>query len=194
MAEQTALAATRHRIPGEQGTWVFLFGDMVVFAVFFATFLVERGKAPGEFELARMTLHIGIGFANTLVLLTSSLLVVVAIGAVRAKEQAQAGRAVLAAMCCGLVFVGLKVSEYGTLLVADHGTGAGTFYLYYFILTGLHLLHVCLGLAALGFILTQTRHATLSPPRTAVVEGAACLWHLVDLLWIVLFPLLYFVC
>jgi nitric oxide reductase NorE protein len=193
MAEQTALAAPRRRVPGEQGTWVFLFGDMVVFAVFFATFLVERGKAPAQFELARTTMHTGIGFTNTLVLLTSSLLVVVAIGAIRADLRATATRALLAAMCCGLVFVGLKVSEYVALIDAGHGTGAGPFYLYYFVLTGLHLLHVCLGLAALGFIMAQTRRATLSPLRMAVVEGAACFWHLVDLLWIVLFPLLYLV-
>jgi nitric oxide reductase NorE protein len=169
MAEQTALAATRRPVPGEQGTWVFLFGDMVVFAVFFTTFLVERGKAPGQFEFARTTMHTSIRFTNTLVLLTSSLLVVVAIGAIRADERATAARAVLATMCCGLVFVGLKVSEYVALLAAGHGTG-------------LHLLHVCLGLAALGFLLAQTRRTALSPLRIAVVEGAACLWHLVDLL------------
>jgi nitric oxide reductase NorE protein len=180
-------------MPGEQGTWVFLFGDMVVFAVFFATFLVERGKAPEESDVARRTLHIGIGFANTLVLLTSSLLVVVAVAAIRAQRPATARRAVLGAMCCGAVFVGLKVTEYVALTSSGHGTGAGTFYLYYFILTGLHLGHVCLGLAGLGFVLAQGGRGPLTAMRMLVVEGAACFWHLVDLLWIVMFPLLYLV-
>ena len=68
------------RIPGESGTWVFLFGDMVVFGVFFVTFMVERAKAPEVFDVARKALHTGIGVTNTLVLLTSSLCVVAATG------------------------------------------------------------------------------------------------------------------
>jgi nitric oxide reductase NorE protein len=76
--------STARRVPGEDGTWVFLFGDMLVFGVFFATFMVERSKSPEQFDTGRTTLHIGVGLINTLVLLTSSLCVVVAIGAIRA--------------------------------------------------------------------------------------------------------------
>jgi nitric oxide reductase NorE protein len=74
-----------------------------------------------------------------------------------------------------------------------HGVGANHFYLYYFILTGVHLVHVCVGIAVLTFLLTQTRRHELNGNRMAVIEGGACFWHLVDLLWIVLFPLLYLV-
>lgn len=181
------------RIPGEQGTWVFLLGDLIVFAVFFATFMVERAKAPAVFDAARRTLHIGIGLTNTLVLLTSSLCVVVALGAVREGARMLAGRAVLAAIGCGLVFVAFKIVEYVSLGLAGYGPGANNFYLYYVILTGLHLLHVCLGIAVLSFVFTQTRRTELNPTRIALVEGGACFWHVVDLLWIVLFPLLYLV-
>ncbi len=188
----TARTDTR-RIPGESGTWVFLFGDMLVFGAFFVTFLVERAQAPETFGAARTTLHIGIGVLNTLVLLTSSLLVVLALGAMRTGARSIATRAVAAAIGCGLAFIALKVFEYLSLGTAGHGPGANHFYLYYFILTGLHLFHVCLGLGALAFVLTQTRLAELSATRTALVEGAACFWHLVDLLWIFLFALLYLV-
>ena len=181
------------RIPGESGTWVFLFGDMLVFGAFFVTFLVERAKTPEAFDAARTTLHIGVGVLNTLVLLTSSLFVVLALGAMRSGARAIASRAVAAAIACGLVFIALKVFEYVSLATAGHGPGADHFYLYYFILTGLHLFHVCLGLAALTFVLTQIRRAELGATRTALVEGAACFWHLVDLLWIFLFALLYLV-
>jgi len=181
------------RIPGESGTWVFLFGDMFVFGAFFVTFLVERAKTPETFDTARTTLHIGVGMVNTLVLLTSSLFVVLALGAMRTGARSIASRAVAAAMVCGLIFVALKVFEYVSLGAGGHGPGANHFYLYYFILTGLHLFHVCLGLAALAFVLTQTRRTDLSATRTALVEGAACFWHLVDLLWIFLFALLYLV-
>lgn len=181
------------RIPGESGTWVFLFGDMLVFGAFFVTFLVERAKAPDVFDVARTTLHLGVGVANTLVLLTSSLFVVLALGAMRTGARSVATRAVAAAIGCGLVFVALKVFEYVSLVGAGHGPGANHFYLYYFILTGLHLFHVTVGLAVLAFMLTQTRRDELSHSRTALVEGAACFWHLVDLLWIFLFALLYLV-
>jgi nitric oxide reductase NorE protein len=181
------------RVPGESGTWVFLFGDMAVFGAFFVTFLVERATAPEVFDASRVTLHTGVGVANTLVLLTSSLLVVLTLNAMRAGERALATRAVLGAMCCGVAFIALKVTEYVLLASAGQGPGADHFYLYYFILTGLHLFHVCLGLAALTFVLTQTRRPDLSATRTALVEGATCFWHLVDLLWIFLFALLYLV-
>lgn len=188
----TAPPGTR-RIPGESGTWVFLFGDMLVFGAFFVTFLVERAKAPDVFDVARTTLHLGVGVANTLVLLTSSLFVVLALGAMRSGARSVATRAVAAAIGCGLVFVALKVFEYVSLVGAGHGPGANHFYLYYFVLTGLHLFHVTMGLAVLAFMLTQTRRDELSHTRTALVEGAACFWHLVDLLWIFLFALLYLV-
>jgi nitric oxide reductase NorE protein len=191
----TATAAPPHekRVPGESGTWVFLFGDMLVFGAFFVTFLVERATAPEAFDAARTTLHVGVGVTNTLVLLTSSLLVVLALNAMRVGAAPIATRAVAAAIVCGLAFIALKVFEYISLAAAGHGPGANDFYLYYFILTGLHLFHVCLGLGALSFVLTQTRRTELSPTRTALVEGGACFWHLVDLLWIFLFALLYLV-
>ena len=189
----TATPGTVRRIPGEAGTWVFLFGDMLVFGAFFVTFLVERAGAPEVFDVARATLHAGVGVTNTLVLLTSSLCVVLALNAVRAGARPLATRAVAAAMVLGLVFIALKAFEYVALATAGHGPGANHFYLYYFILTGLHLFHVCLGLGALSFVLSQTRRPELSETRTALVEGGACFWHLVDLLWIFLFALLYLV-
>ncbi|MFZ0907281.1 MAG: cytochrome c oxidase subunit 3 [Mycobacterium sp.] len=185
--------ATARRVPGENGTWVFLFGDMLVFGTFFATFMVERAKAPEIFEVSRKTLHIGVGLTNTLVLLTSSLCVVVALGAMRSGAGHIARSAVLAAMICGGVFIALKVFEYHSLVTGGHGVGANHFYLYYFILTGVHLFHVCVGMAVLTFLLIQTRRREISVTRMAVVEGGACFWHLVDLLWIMLFALLYLV-
>ena len=190
----TAPAPLRQkRVPGESGTWVFLFGDLLIFGAFFVTFLVARATAPAVFDTARTTLHIGIGVTNTLVLLTSSLCVVLALNAMRIQQTRLATKATGTAMAFGVLFVVLKISEYISLGTAGHGPGANDFYLYYFILTGLHLFHVCLGLGALTFVLSQTRRPDLSPTRTALVEGAACFWHLVDLLWIFLFALLYLV-
>ncbi|WP_410506828.1 cytochrome c oxidase subunit 3 [[Mycobacterium] appelbergii] len=166
---------------------------MLVFGAFFATFMVERAKAPEVFDAARKTLHLGVGLINTLLLLTSSLCIVVALRALRSGARLAAARAIVVAMTCGGVFIALKMYEYTSLVTDGHGIGANHFYLYYFILTGVHLFHVCVGVGVLAFLLTQTRRHELSDTRMAVVEGGTCFWHLVDLLWIVLFPLLYLV-
>ena len=186
---------TARRIPGEQGTWVFLFGDMLVFAVFFATFMVERSKAPELFDAARATLHIGVGLTNTLVLVHQ-------FAVCRGGDRSHQIRGE----------IDCHRGDYGGDRVRPHvhraegarvrrvacrrkWPGENHFYLYYFIfiLTGLHLFHVCLGIAVLVFLLTQARRTELSANRTALIEGGACFWHLVDLLWIFLFALLYLV-
>jgi nitric oxide reductase NorE protein len=180
-------------MPGEEGTWVFLFGDMLVFGVFFATFMYQRAQAPELFDQSRQTLNAGIGLTNTLLLLTSSLLVVTAIGAIRLHRRVAAQLPLIGAIACGLAFVGLKAVEYTAKVHEGHVPTQNAFYLYYFILTGIHLIHVLIGIVILALLLTQARRVELSAQRTALVEGGACFWHLVDLLWIVLFPLLYLV-
>ena len=180
-------------VPGEPGVWVFLFGDMVVFGVFFATFMYQRAQAPELFDASRHTLSIGIGLTNTLVLLTSSLLVVTAVRAIRQCRGGLAQFMLFGALLCGLIFVGLKCAEYTAKVTAGHVPTENDFYLYFFILTGLHLFHVLIGVGVLVLLLTQARRSTLSATRMAVVEGGACFWHLVDLLWIMLFALLYLV-
>ena len=194
MIEAIATPTVRERrIPGEPGVWIFLFGDMLVFGAFFATFMYQRSRAPEMFGEARRTLSIGIGLTNTLVLLTSSLCVVTAIRAVRSSERSAARWLLGGALLCGLAFVGFKAIEYTALVSEGHTPTANAFYLYYFILTGLHLFHVLIGIAVLVLLSTQVGRVELSGTRMSVVEGGACFWHLVDLLWIVLFPLLYLV-
>lgn len=193
MSVAQAAPATERHIPGEPGVWIFLFGDMLVFGVFFATFMYQRSLAPELFDESRRTLSIGIGLTNTLVLLTSSLLVVTAIRAIRLSRARSARWLFFGAVGCGLAFVGFKAIEYTVLVNEGHTPNTSAFYLYYFILTGLHLFHVLIGIGVLILLSIQAGRTDLSPTGVSVVEGGACFWHLVDLLWIVLFPLLYLV-
>lgn len=181
------------RIPGEPGVWIFLFGDMLVFGAFFATFMYQRSHAPELFDASRRSLSIGIGLTNTLVLLTSSLFVVTALRAIRSSQRHTARWLLVGALACGLAFVGLKAVEYTAKVNEGHTPDQNAFYMYYFILTGLHLFHVLVGITILSLLVTQTHHVELGASRMALIEGGACFWHLVDLLWIVLFPLLYLV-
>lgn len=180
-------------MPGEGGIWIFLFGDMIVFGVFFATFMYQRAKAPELFDQSRQTLSITIGLINTLILLSSSLLVVTGIRAIRVNRPMTARLLFLAALGCGLAFVGLKALEYTVKVQQGHTPNQNAFYLYYFILTGLHLFHVLIGIAVLTILAAQARRIKPGATSMAVAESGACFWHLVDLLWIVLFPLLYLV-
>ena len=185
--------ASPRRVPGEPGVWILLFGDMLVFAVFFVLFMYQRALAPELFDASRHTLNVGIGLANTFILLTSSLFVVTAVRAVRARARAAARTLLAGALVCGLAFVGLKVVEYSTKIGDGHVPTENSFYMYYYVLTGLHLLHVLIGIVVLLSLLFAARVAEPSPTRMAFIEGGGCFWHLVDLLWIVLFPLLYLV-
>ena len=132
---QPPVSTTERRVPGEVGTWVFLLGDMLMFGVYFAYFVIERAKAPEIFESSRQTLHIGIGLTNTVVLLISSLCVVIAIGGIRTGARTVSTAAVAVAIAFGVTFVALKVYEYTSLISAGHNPGANRFYLLYFIFT-----------------------------------------------------------
>jgi nitric oxide reductase NorE protein len=182
------------RLPAEAGLWLFIFGDLVVFTLLFLVYLAYRIDEPELFASSQQTLSINVGAVNTLVLLCSSLFVVGAVRATRAGNRQLAPCLVLAAMACGFVFVSVKVFEYHAKLATDHTPASNYFYFFYFFMTGLHLVHVVIGLGVLTFLWRLTRRADeLSSLGMSSVEGSASFWHLVDLLWIVIFPLLYLV-
>lgn len=189
----TAVRRAR-KVPGEVGTWVFILGDMTVFAVLFATYLYYRAEDPGQFAAAQQELNQTFGAVNTLLLLLSSLLVVAAVRAVRRGSGDRiAPRLVAGAMACGLAFSALKIVEYQDKIADGHTPASEDFFLYYFVLTGMHWFHLLIGLGVLTALLVLTRKPALSDRQLSFVEGGACFWHMVDMLWIVLFPLLYFV-
>lgn len=180
-------------VPGEPGIWVFIFGDMMVFAIMFATYLYYRGKNTALFNASQLHLNPGFGLVNTLLLLTSSLLVVLGVGLVRTGAHRPARPLILGAIGCGLVFSVLKLIEYSGKLEAGITPQTNQFFMFYFVLTGLHWFHLAIGLAVLGYMYFSARRTALDNKQFAWFEGAGCYWHMVDLLWIVLFPLLYLV-
>ncbi|MBB5161569.1 cytochrome c oxidase subunit 3 [Mycobacterium sp. AZCC_0083] len=182
------------KIPGEAGIWVFIFGDLLFFAYLFLLYLYYRAGDPELFARSQRHLNTGLGVAYTLLLLTSSLFAVIALRLIRARSAGAATYFVLAAMGCGVAFVGMKVVEYYTKVNAGVTPGTNYFYLFYYVLTGLHLAHVAIGLGVLVFMWWLARHAPhLSALQLSLAEGCACFWHMVDLLWLVIFPLLYLV-
>jgi nitric oxide reductase NorE protein len=186
-------ATSAERIPGEAGLWVLLLGDMTVFALFFGAFLVARGEHPAGFAAAREHLTVGLGAANTVALLTSSLLVARAVRAHREGRGPQAARRLVAgAGLCALAFAAIKAVEWGARLHAGDTPASDDFFMFYFAITAIHFLHLLIGVAALGWVWRIVGRAAPATPRERlIVECGASYWHMVDLLWIVIFPLLY---
>jgi len=183
-------AGQRGWVPGEPGLWVFLLGDMTMFGVFFVAFLVQRGEDPATFAHSREALTVAVGAINTVVLLTSSLLVALAVRAHRDGARERSRGLVAGAAACGALFAVIKVAEWATKLADGHHPDSDLFFTYYYLLTGVHFLHVLIGGCVLTFWLRRLGRA----PRAGeerVVEGCASYWHMVDLLWVVLFPVLY---
>lgn len=181
------------KIPGEEGVWIFILGDITVFAVFFTVYLVERSKQVDLFDLSQATLNKNFGAINTMFLLISSLFVVLAVRAMRAAQRQLAQRFIVGASLCGIAFVVVKIFEYHERIAANEIPTANSFYLLYFVLTGLHLFHLVIGLAVLTALWFMARRPELSKNQWAFFEGGACFWHMVDLLWLVLFPLIFLV-
>jgi nitric oxide reductase NorE protein len=192
-AAPLAEPAARRRIPGEEGIWVFVLGDMTVFALFFATFMYSRGRNPQTFAIAHTDLSVLLGTINTVLLLTSSLLVAMAVNGVMSGDHDSAPRWLGAALACGGGFVAVKGLEWSRLFLAAKSVGSNEYFSYYFMFTGIHLGHVAIGLAVLTRLIAVTRAEELTASRRKLCETGGIFWHMVDLLWVVLFALFYLV-
>jgi nitric oxide reductase NorE protein len=179
--------------PGEAGLWVFVLGDMSIFGIFFLAFMVENRADRSGFAAESRELLVTIGVVNTLVLLASSYLVVLAVHAHRAGVTNRAARLVLGAMACGALFAVLKAVEYSTEIADGHTARSSLFFTFYFILTGIHLLHVLIGTVLLSIWRRRAGSGARWTATGGFVEGCAVYWHMVDLLWIVIFTLVYLV-
>ena len=180
------------RMPGEEGLWVFILGDMGMFALFFGTIMVTLVPHPRTYAESQHHLHPWLGILNTVLLLTGSLLVVR--GMRRLGDGSPvAARLFTGAFLCAIGFGAVKVTEY-TMLVHDGYTGGtNDFFMYYFVFTGIHLAHLVIGAVVMLFLVRTARLPRLTRRRWLAAECGGIYWHMVDLLWLVLFPLLYLV-
>jgi nitric oxide reductase NorE protein len=179
------------RLPGVDGIWVFIGADSVIFAILFFSFMQDRLKNPGLFEASRHTLNMNLGGLDTLILLTSSWSVALAVQAMKRDEIDREPRLLLGGAVTGLMFVASKSFEYFQKFAHGLNPGTNPFYMWYFTLTGIHLVHVVAGTSLLTYLWVRSQRGTYDHLHRAVPECVASYWHLVDLLWIVLFPLLY---
>ncbi|TMB01172.1 MAG: cytochrome c oxidase subunit 3 family protein [Deltaproteobacteria bacterium] len=187
------------------GMWLFLCTEVLLFAGLFTGYAVYRYSFPIAFAASARTSEIWAGTLNTVVLITSSLTVALAIHFVRTGRQRAAVVCLLITLAFALTFLGIKAIEY-TAHFHEHQLpgryyrfegvrlpGASMYWALYFLMTGLHGLHVLIGMSVLGVIAWRTSRGYYTPHYYVGIELAGLYWHLVDLIWIFLFPLLYLI-
>lgn len=179
------------KLPGDSGVWAFIIADMGAFALFFFIFTAGRMAAPEIYEQSRQTLDTTLGVINTLILLSSSLFMARAVEAAREGMRIKIIHNLILAILIGLGFAATKLIEYKMKLAHGIGLTTNEFYTYYFAFTGIHFLHFAIGIAALLMMLLKAHCDELDTKFLVWIESVGCYWHMVDLLWIMLFPMLY---
>jgi cytochrome c oxidase subunit 3 len=187
------------------GMWMFISTEVLFFGGMFACYAVYRLAYPEAFIAASRRLDFWVGTGNTAVLLTSSLCIALADHAVKLGRVRAVTWLLLATWLLGAVFLGLKAFEYHQKFVeylvpgARFGPVGGAapqeqlFFVLYFAMTGLHALHMVVGLGLIAWLLWRVRRGLLTPQQPGAIEMTGLYWHLVDCVWVFLYPLLYLV-
>jgi nitric oxide reductase NorE protein len=194
MANATEAVETRPgrrpiHLPADGSMWVFVLGDLVIFGAYFLIFMIYRNQEHQLFLDSQRHLSLNIGTANTLLLLASSWFVANGVYATRVGEYRRALALTLWGGACGVGFVLVEAYEWTSKISAGLTFPHNDFYMFYYMLTGVHLFHVLLGLVFLGVVVAELRDP--DKRRPSMVETGATYWHMVDLLWVVIFALLY---
>ena len=185
------------------GMWIFLYSEILLFGGLFVLYAVYFHAFPEDFAKGGKELNRIFGTANTLVLLISSFTVAASITAVQRRKKGQAIGFLIFSLLCGLAFLINKYFEWGAKfhhdlypnsdLLLDSDPGFNIFFGLYYTITGLHGLHVIIGMVLLSISLGLVISDKVTDQRYAMLENSGLYWHLVDLIWIYVFPLFYLV-
>ncbi|MBI2606663.1 MAG: cytochrome c oxidase subunit 3 family protein [Deltaproteobacteria bacterium] len=185
------------------GMWLFLFTEILLFGGLFLLYAVYRAKSPAEFHEATKHLHLALGLSNTLILLTSSLTAALSVSAIRRGQKYWALWGIGVTVVLALAFLVNKYFEWkehigngmfpGSPALTSLSHGENLFFGLYYTMTGLHGVHVLAGAALLCVVYVFVNREKVNQHSYSLLENACLFWHLVDLIWIYLFPLFYLV-
>ena len=213
MAESLVALAHQHQFDDAEqqyeasalGMWVFLVTEIMFFGGLFTAYVAYRSAYPGAFGAASDHLDLTLGAINTAVLIGSSLTMALAVHSSQVGKRGPLTIFLLLTMLLGSVFLGIKAVEYADkfhhgLVPGPHFTFAGPeanhaqlFFSLYFAMTGLHAVHMIIGLGVLAVLVLQARKGRFGTRYHTPIELAGLYWHFVDIVWIFLFPLLYLI-
>lgn len=172
-------------LPGDPMIWVLIFSELAVFGLLLGAFAVTRAINPSVFASGQAVLDPGLAGLNTIVLVTSGWAAARGAAAARTQSAWVCRRWLLFAIGLGCGFVTIKLLEYANEVATGVGLETSTFFTLYFLLTGFHLLHVALGMVILAVVWRSA--------EVTAVETGTSFWHMVDLVWVVMFPVIYLV-
>ncbi|MDI1310183.1 MAG: cytochrome c oxidase subunit 3 family protein [Methylotenera sp.] len=180
-------------LPGDFAIWIFIFAEMLAFGVLFVAYAFSRAQDVELFNASQLTLSRISGAINTLVLITSSYFVVQGVAAIKRGLNKQCAHWLTGAFILGGVFVVIKMVEFHAKFAADITMSTNNFYMFYLSLTFFHFMHVLMGMVILAMIIMKAKRGGYSTQDYVGVETGASFWHMVDFLWIILFPLVYII-
>ncbi len=187
----TPVMLEKEPLPGDLAIWFFIMAELLVFGVFFIVYVFVRSNNIELFNTYQLELHRIAGVINTIALITSSYFVALSVHAIKKGDTTRSGRMILLALAMGAVFVVVKIWEYSHVFGAGIHLSTNTFYTFYISLTFFHFMHVMMGMVILGALYWFIRQGKYSADDHIGIETGASYWHMVDLVWIVLFPLVY---
>ncbi|MBC3348792.1 cytochrome c oxidase subunit 3 family protein [Pseudomonas sp. SWRI196] len=188
-AEADALST--RRLPGDLAMWFFILAELTVFALLILAFAVAQALTPPLFSEGRQLLDRSTGLAMTLSLLSAGLFAALAQEQVRQDRPRQGALLLWLALLVAGGYVALKLIEYAHLLANGLGLEHNTFFTLYWILTAFHFLHVLLGMVILGWLAEGCRRRRYGSQQCSGQESGVLYWHMVDLVWVLLFPVVY---
>ena len=177
--------------PGDLAIWVFILAELSVFAVFFAVYAFTRMNNVELFNEFQQHLDRRAALINTLALITSSYFVVRAVTAIKLDNNQLCVRWLMAAIAMGAIFLVVKIGEYSEHFGHGINLSTNTFYMFYISLTFFHFMHVIMGMIILAAVAFKAKKGDYSSTEHTGVETGASYWHMVDLVWLILFPLVY---
>ena len=185
---------------GDFAIWIIIYVELVTFGLLFLGYAFSRRSNIEMFNNSQLLLNQTSGFINTLILITSSYFVVRAVQAISEMRQNnikesnhKASKWLLYAIICGISFLVIKFSEFYYIFGEGITLSTNKFFMFYLLLTVFHFMHVILGTIILFNIYKKTKTVGYTPNDYRGFETGAVYWHMVDLLWIVLFPLVYII-
>lgn len=186
--------------PGDLAIWIVIYIEFITFSLLFLGYAFSRRLDVELFNASQLAVSQTSGFINTLILITSSYFVVKAVQSIRSmtaqtqkESNIKAARWLLFAILCGVAFLVIKVTEFSTIFGMGIHLSTNTYFMFYIMLTVFHFLHVLLGSFILFIIYKKTKSYGYLTNDASGIETGASYWHMVDLLWIVLFPLVYII-
>jgi cytochrome c oxidase subunit 3 len=183
--------------------WLFLFTELLFFGGMFLLYSVFRSRYPAEFHAAAKEENLLLGSINTTVLLTSSFTIAVAIAAIRKGKRTLSMCLQAVTVMFGICFLIIKYFEWSDKILhgiypaspvlLSQSKGDILFFSLYYVMTGIHGIHVLIGVIVISIMLVYTRRGVIDSRNFAKLENTGLYWHFVDIVWIYLFPLFYLI-